>query len=71
METDNANAKVCQTLLDDALAGCVVSRTGKVGFFYGDDGLFTTNPTDAAMILATIAQLLARRNAEENKESQD
>ncbi|MBT3136325.1 hypothetical protein KL866_14705 [Alteromonas sp. ALT199] len=67
MNNDDSNAKVCQHLLDDALAACVIGRNGNVCYFYGDDGVLTNNVADAAIILEAIAQLLANQTARECK----
>jgi hypothetical protein len=67
MSTNDNNAKVCQTLLDDALAACVIGRNGNVSFFYGDEGALTNNVADAAIILEAISNLLANQKMREVK----
>ena len=67
MTSDDSNAKICQHLLDDALAACVIGRNGNVCYFYSDDGVLTNNSADAATILGAIAQLLANQKAREHK----
>lgn len=65
MTNINNNAKVCQTILEDALAGCVIGKNGNVSFFYGDEGVLTNNVADAAIILDAISTLLANQKARE------
>lgn len=54
----NATAQVCKSLMDNALAGCVVTADGQVSFFFGDDGLVNTDAQCAGELINTIGKLL-------------
>ncbi|MBU2977894.1 hypothetical protein [Alteromonas sp. C1M14] len=60
-EKQNPCADMCKSLLDNPLAGCVVSTNGSVSYFYGTDGVVTANAEDAADIIKLISQLIKRQ----------